>query len=250
MDTLSTGITGGLLSTFSIYCLIITALSGCHLLAGPSTSTVVEGTIINKYTRQPLANVPIEVIKWRYGAYGNTQTDSVAGTRSGPDGHFSIAFDGTAKGVTYRVDFRDSRELFDLTDYRPFDAYSTLDGASLIVGKSNEVRFEATPYVLVRVLVDTNKRGATSLAVGFFSNESTDYGGGYWGSVLYDTTRTVQRIMETHIVRAVPNRKYRFLLTRAIIVRLASGQIRTDNEISEGFDHFVGYNDTTVVSLH
>ena len=228
---------------------ILSLLCACQLQEEP-TGMTADGILINKYTRQALAGISIEVRTWRYGAFGYLSVDSITSTRTGADGSYHIALDATAKGATYRVRFRDYRNLFDLTDYRNYDSRSFTDGASLVLGRANQVNFEATPYVPVRVLVDTNKRGATSLAVGFFSNESSDYGDGYWGTVLYDTTRTVQRIMETHVERVVPNRKYRFLLTRATAVHLVSGQTRFDNEVSEGFDHFVGYNDTTVVSLH
>ncbi|MBH8571152.1 hypothetical protein KB206_19815 [Microvirga sp. STS02] len=244
MESSSTAMIGRWFSAAFIYC-IITALSGCHLLTGPSTNTVAEGFIVNKYTRQPLANVPIEVIQWRYGAFGNTHIDSVAGTFSGPDGHFSIAFDGNAKGVTYRIDFRNSRELFDLTDYRLFDAYSALDGASLTVGKPNRVDFEATPFVPVRIVVDADKQGSAALAVDAYASYLA--GQSYFHAFTFvDTARTSNRTKADRVAYFVPNWHYNLSVWRSSLPPISSNSYGT----SVSFTRFVGYNDTTIIRVH
>ncbi|MDO7847191.1 hypothetical protein Q5H92_12535 [Hymenobacter sp. M29] len=224
-------------------------LTACQAQQDP-TLTTVDGSLINKYTRQPIASVPIELKLWRYGLYGNTRVDSVISTRTDADGRFQLAFDANEKGATYRVRFRDYRNLFDLTDYRPFDYKSSSDGASLVLGQANHVNFEATPFVPVQVVVDTNKGGKTSLDISFFSIYSyTDNGDGFWGYVLTDTVRTRQRITATRIVRVVPNRRYRFWLNRYNKIRAPNGSVSLSNEVLSGFDRFIGYSDTTIIQV-
>ena len=218
---------------------ILTFLSACEKA---STSTLAEGTVSNKYTRQPLANVPIEIMLWRYGAFGNTSIDSITGTKTGADGHFQIAFDATAKGAIYRIDFRDSRDLFDLTDYRGFDSYSILDGASLTIGQKNQLHFEATPFVPVRIIVNADKRGSATLVANAFASEQA--GQSYFHPFTFlDTARAAGFVRADRVAYFVPNWSYTFSVWRSPIPPASSGIW------GMRFTRFVGYNDTTLIRL-
>ena len=232
---------------YNYFLVCLTALvSACQLVEEP-TGTTVDGTIINKYTRQPLPNVPVEVMKWRYGSYGNTSIDSITGTRTDTNGHFHLTFDGNAKGVVYRADFRDSRDLYDLTDYQGFDQYSSMDGASLVVGRANQVNFEATPYVPVRVLIDADKQGR-SIFQAYFTAE--DGLGWFHSSILLDTTRTTQRVVQSVTTRALPNRRYSFVLFRGTPVRTGPYSFENKDVVFQTVSRYITYTDTTTVRLH
>lgn len=228
---------------------LLNLLTACGVQQEP-TLTTVDGSLINKYTRQPIASVPVELKTWRYGLYGNLRVDSVLSTRTDAEGKFHLAFDAKEEGATYRVRFRDYHNLFDLTDYRPFDSKSFSDGASLVLGQANHVNFEATPFVPVQIVVDTNKGGKNSLDISFFSiYPYADNGDGFWGYVLTDTARTRQRITARRLVRVVPNRRYRFLLNRYNTIRAPNGSVSLSNEVLSGFDRFIGYSDTTIIQV-
>lgn len=219
--------------------------TSCQLFQDSTpTATTVAGVLLNKYTRQPIVGVPIEVQSWRY-SLGMQTVDSITGTHTDASGHYSVAFDATSKGVIYRVGFRDDRQLWDLTDYRSYDQYCIYDGAPLNVGRSNQVNFEATPFVQVRVIVDADKRGAAVLQADAFADERDSQG--YFHSFAFqDTTRANGRPMANQIVSFVPNRKYDFSVWRSPVPPASSNSFGTWTR----FTRFIGYNDTSVVRLH
>lgn len=226
-------------NSYSITAICLLAfLSACEKAP---TNTIAEGTVINKYTKQPIPNVPIEIMLWRYGAFGNTSIDSITGTKTGADGHFQIAFDATVKGAIYRVDFRDSKDLFDLTDYSKFNSYSIRDGAPLTIGEENQLNFEAVPFVPVRIILDADKQGAATLAADAFSNEQA--GQSYFHAFTFvDTTRAARSTKADKAAYFVPNWNYDISVWRSPIPPATFGTwVR--------FTRFVGYNDTTVIRI-
>ncbi|MFD2717231.1 hypothetical protein ACFST9_00790 [Hymenobacter monticola] len=223
-----------------ILSVVAMGLTACQLFQEPTTTTV-SGTIRNKYTQQPLAGVPIRVRLWHYGL-GMSWTDSIARTRSDAAGHYSVTFDATARSGTYRVDFKEARYLWDLTDYRGFDSHSFLDGASFPAKQATQVDFDATPFVPVRIIVEADKQGSSTLTADAFANEQA--GQSYFHPfTLVDTARTISRVSANRVAYFVPNWQYDLVVWRSPVPPASFGTwVR--------FNRFVGYNDTTVIRLH
>jgi|GEM_PF-4158767 len=215
-------------------------LAACNLLEEP-TATTVQGVFLNKYTRQPLVGIPIAVRSWHY-SLGNSWTDSIAGARTDSNGRYSIGFSATSKGAIYRVDFKYNRQLYDLTDYSRYWNYSIYDGVPLDKGRSNTVDFEATPLVLVRVLIELDKRGAAGLSVNAFADERD--GQGYFHALTFygDTARATPHVSAVATSYFVPNRTYVFSIYRSPVAPATYGTWVRSN-------HRVGYNDTTTIRL-
>jgi hypothetical protein len=218
---------------------VASVLAGCNIMEEPAI-TSVQGVLLNKYTRQPLAGIPIVVRRWHYGL-GGSGPDSIAGTHTDADGRYRIGFSAPAKAGFYRVDFRNSRQLFDLTDYSRFTGYAVNDGAPVETGEANTVDFEATPLVPVRVELELSKDGAATLAVDASANEGD--GLGYFHAFTFtDTTRTRQSVSAVATGYFVPNRTYTFSIYRSAILPASYPDWRR-------FDRRIGYNDTTVVRI-
>jgi len=223
----------------SILPIVAFYLTGCHSSQEP-TITTVSGTIRNKYTRQPIADIPIRVRLWHYGL-GMFWYDSIARTHTDAAGHYNLTFDATARSGTYRVDFKEARQLWDFTDYRGYDSHSVWDGVPISTRQTNQVDFEATPFVPVQIIIDADKRGSFTFTVDAFANEQA----GQWffhPFTLVDTTRTVSRVIANRIAYFVPNWQYNLIVWRSPVPPSSNGTwVR--------FSRFVGYNDTTVIHI-
>jgi hypothetical protein len=226
---------------------VVSTLVGCQLTSEPTT-TLVEGTVLNKYTHQPLPAVPVTVRSWRYTLFSGVGADSVSSSLTDANGHYHIPFDANAKGTIYRVDVKDSRAVYDLTDYSKYEYRSGSDGASLTKGQTNKVDFEVTPYVPVKVFLNANKQGASLLHTFLYVDER-DNQGYYNRSIFTDTARSAQHVDATITVSVVPNRTYFFILSRALVNCKDKYTCQSTYLNGMQLTRYIAYTDTSTIRL-
>lgn len=223
-------------------------LTSCQLQSEP-TATVVEGSVVNNYTRQAIPGVRVKIRNWHYSSFGGTTADSVVSISTDANGHYQLAFDATATGTTYRADIKDSRSVYDLTDYNKYDYYSATDGIALTKGKINKIDFEATSYVPVKVYLNADKQGASLLQATFRADDS-DSQGYFSGNIAIDTARSRQRIATTTTIKVVPNRKYFFTLSRTLVNCKSQYNCQNTSINHTQIARFIAYTDTSTIRLN
>jgi len=208
--------------------------------------TIVEGTVLNKYTRLPMGAVPVSVGYFTYGAFGGGSYDSVATAYTDATGHYRQAFDAPGKGY-YRVKVRSSQVLYDLTNYAS-DSRAYSDGAAVQKGITNQVNFEITPYKTVTVNAKSSKNGKTDIQFAFIAWDQQ--GNDFRGDIFGDSVRSIQQIAFTKTVKVLPNRLYRFVKITSNRVRV--GLYNVDYRDETWVDRYrtVLYNDTTVINFN
>ena len=221
---------------------VVSTLAGCQLTSEPTT-TLVEGTVLNKYTHQPLPAISVTVRNWRSAFFGGTTVDSVRSTLTDAAGHYQIAFDATAKGSNYRVDIKDSRTVYDLTNY-----HSGVEGGLLTKGQTNKVDFEVTPYVPVKIFLNADKQGASLLHTFLYVDER-DNQGYYNRSIFTDTARSTQHLAATITVNVVPNRTYFFILSRALVNCKDQYTCQSTYLTGMQLTRYIAYTDTSTIRL-
>ncbi len=209
------------------------------------TFTLVEGTVLNKYTLLPMAAVPVSVGYFTYGAFGGGSYDSIATAYTDAAGHYRQAFDAPGKGY-YRVKVRSSQDLYDLTNYAS-DSRAYSDGAAVQKGISNQVSFEVTPYKTVTVNANSSKNSKTDIQ--FFFIAWDQKGDSFSGTVFSDSVRSTQRVAFSQSVKVLPNRLYRFVKLTSNRVRVGLYNVEYKDETWVDQYRTVLYNDTTVIKF-
>lgn len=228
--------------------IIVLLLPACQALQEPmQTATAVEGTILNKYTGQPMPGLTVEAKCWRYGFAGDYST-LIATAQTDAAGHYQLKFDAPGSGNSYRVRLGANTMVCDMTDYRGADYRTNTNGPALSVGQANRADFTATPLRPVRFLLDADKRGASSLYLSFRTDHVSDQPD-FNRDVVLDTLRQVQRVMLDTTMYVLPNRRYTFYTTRYTTVRTGPGHYRTDTHSSESVSISLGYDEISPIHL-
>ena len=204
--------------------------------------TMVEGTVVNKYTGQPVAGTTVSVLQFIYGAFGNTSSDSVIATRTDAAGRYSLSFNGR-RGF-YRIKVRDYKNFYDLTNYPDYNAQT--DGMETALGSKNKINFEVTPYKLVTVNINSSKVGKSDIHFGF---ANADVGSYLSGTILSDTVRANQLFTLTKVIQLVPNRVYQFSKLTANRVSLGGYRYEFRDRVQVNILRSVLYNDTTTINI-
>ncbi|SHJ58334.1 hypothetical protein SAMN02745146_3436 [Hymenobacter daecheongensis DSM 21074] len=200
--------------------------------------TVVEGTVMNKFTNQPVAGIPIVVIKESSaGHFSGVNRDSLTVAYTNAAGTYSHSFNASS-GNNYYIKMNNSQTLHDLS----YGWY----GAKATAGSNNRIDFSVTPYKIVTVNINTNKRGKSNISFDFFSTVDTDNFGGF---IFSDTVSSKQMIVFTRTIKVLPNRDYTFRKYTFNQVRTSNG-----NHIFQDYTYTqqtrrILYNDTTVINI-
>ncbi|AII50637.1 hypothetical protein N008_01390 [Hymenobacter sp. APR13] len=222
-----------------LFSLLLLALTGCG--KDEPRLTEVHGTVINKYTRQPVPNAVVGFARFYGGSWlgGSGRADSVSKTRTDAAGRYSVSFTGPTQGEYIA---RIEGPLYD-----PVLGYD--GGYPVSYGVRNELHLEVTPLKTVTVNVNVSKGGKSDIRFQFMATDQ-----GPWfnaGFIFIDTIRANQTLRFTRQVPVVPNRQYRFhqyIANRYLVPGTNTSQYRDESGVS--IDRFVGYNDTTVINFN
>lgn len=201
--------------------------------------TVVEGTVTNRYTSQPVSAVRVSVQRYLYGNFGTSRFDSVTTVSTDAAGRYSLSFDAASKGE-YLVKVETNEDYYGLTTPPESDGFEVQRGF-------NKLNLEVTPYKMVTVNANSSKNGKTN--VEFFFIAWDQKGDDFRGSFFSDSARTIQRVSFAKTVKVLPNRTYRFVKLTSNRVRLGSGNMEYRDETWDDRYRVVLYNDTTVINF-
>ncbi|WP_143436653.1 hypothetical protein [Hymenobacter crusticola] len=200
--------------------------------------TTVEGTVLNKYTGQPVAAVPVVVRRHRAFLFSGESIDSLTAAETDAAGHYSLSFEA-AKAGSYRVIIV-QQNLYDVEN--GFDGYAEAER-----GTANHLDFAVTPYKTVTLDVDTNKGGKTDITFGYVTWDPGNWVG---GTIFYDTLKAHQGFHFLQTIQVVPNRAYRFNKTTANRYKVPNTYYYDFRDYTSTFvERAVGYNDTTVIKF-
>ncbi|UOQ55471.1 hypothetical protein [Hymenobacter cellulosivorans] len=205
-------------------------------------TTIVEGRVMNPYTNQPVAGVPVvvhQIISGGFLSPGNHSIDSIAGAHSDETGHYQLVF-GAKETRDYEVKLDRQDQVYDLD--RGYDGHFDAQP-----GRTNSLNFKVTPYKNIKVTGVVDKEGRNSVNIQGAMIARTRY---TVLNVFTDTVRTNQRIAFTQTVKVVPNQEYQFTKSTYNLVKLPSGTYESRAVTFTNVRLYVGYNDTTVALLN
>lgn len=190
------------------------SLPSCFFSEKEEKLTVVEGTVMNKYTGQPVGAAPIVVQRFEYRVFGDPKISPVTSALTNASGQYSLSFTASGK-ETYRVKVDGDTSFYDLTTYTEYQDYR--EGAKTQAGITNRLNFEVTPFKAVAVKMESSKDGKTDIGFDFESNDGKEY---YGGRIFYDSVKANQRIFLAKTIKVLPNRRYLFTKLTCNRIRL------------------------------
>ncbi|UOQ70066.1 carboxypeptidase-like regulatory domain-containing protein [Hymenobacter cellulosilyticus] len=191
MNTLPTRVLGGVV-------LLLTTLA-CS--KNKEVYTVVEGTITNKYTAQPVAGIRLEVDRTQ-GCWlcMGSRIDSVTNAITDASGNYKVAFNALTTG-SY------SLRPASTPDYM----VSSFElGEDVKAGQHNQIDYKATPYKTVTIRANTTKKGKSDIYFTFISGNQTGETGIFNGDIFTDMDKKNQAISFTKTIKVLPDRVYQF----------------------------------------
>jgi hypothetical protein len=201
--------------------------------------TVVEGTVTNRYTSQPVRALRVSVEHYIYGNFGTSRFDSVTTAATDAAGHYSLSFDAGSKGE-YLVKTESNQDYYGLS--------TPPESGGLKVQRGlNKLNLEVTPYKTVTVNANSSKNGKTNIEFAFIVWDQK--GEDFRGSFFSDSVRANQRFTFTKTVKVLPNRLYRFVKITSNRVRVGLYNVEYRDEMWDDRYRTVLYNDTTIINF-
>lgn len=225
-------------------------LSACSLLDKPSLETVVQGTITDKYTKKPLAGIPV-VLEQPIGHIGGgTDYDSLTATLTDTNGHYSISRQ-SEKPYNYIIKpdyYFSGHRYFDLTKY-PLFTHTEDDGIEFEAGNSVTADFQLVPFIPTKVNFTASKHGRWTLNawIQVYINDGQGYSG--MPKIVWDTIPAQQQVSVHSLVYLVPNRTYDVTIYRGDNHCKDAYNCQDTNVSYEHISRSVAYPDTAIITI-
>lgn len=221
--------------------MLLSALASCS--KDKEAYTVVEGIVTDKYTKQPVAGVVLEV-QQNTGCLVcmSSRRDSITSATTDASGNYKAAFNANQKGTYALVPASSDKYYLGGDEQVRFN---------LTKGQSNTVSIEATPYKTVTFRVNTTKQGKSAIQFYYNSDEKPGLGN-FNGPIFDDTDPNRQNIVFTKTLKVLPDRVYRFTKTTysQVCPSSSSSCQLTDQTFESRVRDIRFTNDTVTVSFN